>query len=44
MGYASRPDNVMKCLGAFAEVLGSCGFSAAGGDAEAAARAVLGSG
>jgi len=41
MGYAARPENVMKCLRAFSEVLRSSGLDADGAEAEKAAQAVL---
>ncbi len=41
MGHASRPENVTKCLRAFAEVLAGYGLETSGGEAESAAQAVL---
>ena len=41
MGYASRPENVLLCLRAFAAVLGAAGFDVPADEAQAAAEAVL---
>jgi alanine-glyoxylate transaminase/serine-glyoxylate transaminase/serine-pyruvate transaminase len=41
MGYAARPENVVKCLRAFSEVLGDAGVDVAGDEAEKAAQAIL---
>jgi alanine-glyoxylate transaminase/serine-glyoxylate transaminase/serine-pyruvate transaminase len=43
MGYACRPENVVKCLRAFAEVLGADVVTASADEAEAKAREVLAS-
>jgi alanine-glyoxylate transaminase/serine-glyoxylate transaminase/serine-pyruvate transaminase len=41
MGYAARPENVVKCLRAFSEVLGDAGVDVVGDETEKAALAVL---
>ena len=41
MGYAARPENVVKCLRSFAKALGESGANVSGDEAEKAARAVL---
>ncbi len=41
MGHASRPENVMKCLRAFATVLGGSGLEISADAAERAAQTVL---
>jgi alanine-glyoxylate transaminase/serine-glyoxylate transaminase/serine-pyruvate transaminase len=41
MGYASRPENVVKCLRAFAGVLAASGHTVSGDDAVRAALAAL---